>query len=155
MNKCMKKLRASFWMVFFVIAPCYTIFAIWSLSPLNPYDRPQIYNMKLIDRWDDSYGFKGSVVQSYKGWWKEEKSGNVIVLTISSYQMHRMRLGEVIPMKFNPTRLGLIEKQDNRYVLFPVLWLGIVAAWAIGIAFAILLNGGRKKGQTWKEWFTE
>lgn len=108
----------------------YTMFALWAVF-VNKYDEPQVYNMKFLERWDASYDYKGSRVLSYKGFWKEEKSGNVLTLSINDYMMYKMHIGEVVPMTFKPSRVGLQDPHDALYGFFPTVWLVVVTMVSI------------------------
>lgn len=114
-----------------IAAVAYTVFAVWAIF-INKYDEPQIYNMRFLERWDASYFGKGGTrIQDYKGYWKEEKSGNVLTLSIDSYMMYKMHLGEVVPMSFKPSRMGLQESHDGLYAFFPRLWLLMLSLLSI------------------------
>lgn len=114
-----------------VLFVSYSVFSVWYFSPMNTYDKSQTFNMILVDRWDASYNYKGSYQESFKGLWKDQQSGNTKTLTIDSYTMNRMHLGEVVPMEFTPSELNLIERPNQGIWFFCSLCIFL---WCFGTA---------------------
>lgn len=122
-----------------ILVISYTIFAAYCLSPWrHDPNAPQIYQMKLVDRYDASYQNNGKSKQwvvRYKGLWEEKETGQRLDLVIDEYMMYKMPIGDSLPMAFKPSTFGLAEDTDFVYKELPILWFGILFFVGLFVTF--------------------